>query len=485
MALPTSGALTFANIQTEFGGSNPISLSEYYAGGAYVPSGTSGTNGAVPTSGAISIWHFYGTSAETNWIAVLNRDTNMPTVGWSVAVDKSGSVILGAGANATWASENYPLLVKISPTGSVSWSITDNNLASRAQSFAFDSSNNIYAGYVANGAYSEASFFKLNGASPTSVLWSKKLNITNYNYAHINIDSSDTVYVAGSYYDNDISSGVVYLHKFNAAGTHLLGKRGWLSETVTCNEASIDGSSNVFYTGQSIYYDDWYEEYLPCGFLSKINSSGVHQWSKYLENGGFGYSLFAVKATSAGNAYFGGDTMGTAVLLKANSAGTFIWKSAVSIGSSAASCEDLAVDASENAYMLLRYAENSIQKYAVIKYNSSGTVVWQRSIALNTNAVSFNLYGITVNNSGGSFIVTGFAEPSQLKAVVLKLPTDGSKTGNYTVGGVTFVYAAASATFTTPTETQGTFGMGIADIVPTAASRSFSSTTVTNSALTV
>lgn len=62
MALPSSGPLTLADIQTEFGGSNPISLSEYYAGGAYVPSGTTGTYGAVPTSGTISIRNFYGTS---------------------------------------------------------------------------------------------------------------------------------------------------------------------------------------------------------------------------------------------------------------------------------------------------------------------------------------------------------------------------------------------------------------------------------------
>jgi hypothetical protein len=62
MALPTSGPLTLADIQTEFGGSNPISLSEYYAGGGLVPSGTTGTNGAVPSSGTISISNFYGTS---------------------------------------------------------------------------------------------------------------------------------------------------------------------------------------------------------------------------------------------------------------------------------------------------------------------------------------------------------------------------------------------------------------------------------------
>lgn len=62
MPLPSSGPLSLDDIQTEFGGTNPISLDEYYAGGANVPAGTTGTFGAVPSSGTISIQNFYGTS---------------------------------------------------------------------------------------------------------------------------------------------------------------------------------------------------------------------------------------------------------------------------------------------------------------------------------------------------------------------------------------------------------------------------------------
>lgn len=62
MTLPSSGPLTLANIQTEFGGTNPIGLNEYYAGGGLVPSGASGTYGAVPSSGQISVRNFYGTA---------------------------------------------------------------------------------------------------------------------------------------------------------------------------------------------------------------------------------------------------------------------------------------------------------------------------------------------------------------------------------------------------------------------------------------
>ena len=55
MALPTSGAISWSAIQTEHGGSNPISLSEYY--GKYNVSNTQS-----PTSGAIDGSDLYGTS---------------------------------------------------------------------------------------------------------------------------------------------------------------------------------------------------------------------------------------------------------------------------------------------------------------------------------------------------------------------------------------------------------------------------------------
>ena len=65
MTIPASGPVTFTDIQTEFGGTNPIALNEYYAGGGLVPAGTTGTYGAVPSSGQISVQNFYGTTAYT------------------------------------------------------------------------------------------------------------------------------------------------------------------------------------------------------------------------------------------------------------------------------------------------------------------------------------------------------------------------------------------------------------------------------------
>lgn len=63
MALPASGTITAQMIENEFGGAHPISLNEYYRGGARVPN--TPTNASVPTSGTISYNDFHGASALT------------------------------------------------------------------------------------------------------------------------------------------------------------------------------------------------------------------------------------------------------------------------------------------------------------------------------------------------------------------------------------------------------------------------------------
>lgn len=61
MTLPASGLITLTDIETEFGGSPPTSLGEYYAGGLYVNADLS----AIPSSGAINMAAFYGAR---NWL---------------------------------------------------------------------------------------------------------------------------------------------------------------------------------------------------------------------------------------------------------------------------------------------------------------------------------------------------------------------------------------------------------------------------------
>ena len=73
MTIPT-GQTSFSDIQTEMGGSNPISLSEYYTGGGLTKSNIGGfaPNG-IPTSGTISVEDFRGAENTSEvWQTVAN-----------------------------------------------------------------------------------------------------------------------------------------------------------------------------------------------------------------------------------------------------------------------------------------------------------------------------------------------------------------------------------------------------------------------------
>tara|TARA_R110001592_G_scaffold79210_1_gene237235 strand:- start:132 stop:659 length:528 start_codon:yes stop_codon:yes gene_type:complete len=69
MAVTSSAPISITDLVTEFGGSTPHALTEYYRGGSLVPNTT--TNASVPTSGAISLTDFFGSSSVTNWTTVV------------------------------------------------------------------------------------------------------------------------------------------------------------------------------------------------------------------------------------------------------------------------------------------------------------------------------------------------------------------------------------------------------------------------------
>ena len=62
MTLPT-GTITMNDIRTEYGLSGALALGSLYAGGSIIAAGAGWYNGAIPSSGAISLNNFRGHSA--------------------------------------------------------------------------------------------------------------------------------------------------------------------------------------------------------------------------------------------------------------------------------------------------------------------------------------------------------------------------------------------------------------------------------------
>ena len=72
MTIPTSN-VSFSKLQSEFGGANPISLSEFYRNGGAVDGDDYAPN--VPTSGTISLSQFKGAYDYTYvWVDPCTND---------------------------------------------------------------------------------------------------------------------------------------------------------------------------------------------------------------------------------------------------------------------------------------------------------------------------------------------------------------------------------------------------------------------------
>jgi len=96
-------------IQTEFGGGNPIGLAEYYRNGAYVTA----NNTSVPTSGAISLSNFYGAVKEFSFTISSNQaNANLRTLAVAAGWDQSAPVVatIGSGVFISSNSTGTPAL---------------------------------------------------------------------------------------------------------------------------------------------------------------------------------------------------------------------------------------------------------------------------------------------------------------------------------------------------------------------------------------
>ena len=108
MALQSSGAISFANIQTEFGGSNPISLNEYYQAGTYVSEHSS----TVPTSGTIDLADFYGTEKAVRIVISANTTnynilTAATAAGYSNSTAQPIVIIVNSGVEVSGTTNNH------------------------------------------------------------------------------------------------------------------------------------------------------------------------------------------------------------------------------------------------------------------------------------------------------------------------------------------------------------------------------------------
>ena len=494
MTTPSSGAISFQDLATEFGDSSPYSLSEYYAGGGLVPAGTSGTNGSVPSSGAISMQSLYGISNIRYFARAFSIDTVHATYNAAsvYASELSGTDLWTAGAyEPDYASPNRTVYVSKIATGNGSLTLqkyltisgqsmisaglmslqcdSSGNLYSTINDFPVvlykaDSSLNIQWAYALPQIYASTNSFKLASsgnmyiggsdsatitkamimkvASNLTVSWVRTFvtgSSPSYSVDNIAIDSSENVYAVGAGYNSSTGGSVVsFLIKYNTSGTLQWQRKLTMTSPneITLSEIALASSGNVYVAGRA------YNQTTNIGkiFVAKYNSSGTLQWQKYLSDA---------------------SASGITLMLEGY----------------------IAVDSSENIYVASQYESTSGRYLILIKVDSSGNLLWQRNITTSSpytpnpsaSEMSISILGSDILLSFYMGAATGGA--STPAAWTLKLPNDGSKTGTGVFSGT-----MASGNTVTLDYTAGSWTWGAGAV--TDAAGAFTYTTVTPGTLT-
>ena len=98
MALQATGPISFSQVQTEFGGVNPIYFSEYYKDGLYVPSTIGSEPGAwgswTTSTGYLYNMHNILNTGVNYWIIYANGSGT--AVGTDLQLDSNNMVVVGS-----------------------------------------------------------------------------------------------------------------------------------------------------------------------------------------------------------------------------------------------------------------------------------------------------------------------------------------------------------------------------------------------------
>ena len=145
------------------------------------------------------------------------------------------------------------------------------------------------------------------------------------------------------------------------------------------------------------------------------------------------------------------------------------WLSTLGGGSNEAG-NSVAIDSLGNLYVF-GYTNSTGaggNDFLLAKYNSSGTIQWQRVLG---GAGSEYGYSVAIDSAGNVYVFgyTNSTGAGGNDFLLAKLPNDGSLTGTYVLDGVDMVYATSTLTGATSTLTASTSTLTAATSTLTAA----------------
>ena len=254
------------------------------------------------------------------------------------------------------------------------------------------------------------------------IIWSKFSDVSSIGLGGIGMDNNGYIYTAGT--------PGLRLFKFDKSGENLIWQRNLFYDVSGCwsygSDVSVAGDGSVYVCGG---------HELPVSLstandamLVKYNSSGTLQWQRrmyykpYQSQDSSEYAT-SVAAAHDGSVYVCSSQSLNGVLIKYNSSGTIQWQRFV------VKCRPACVIVSSDGYIYTTYTDTD---YCTIitKYNSSGTLQWLRRL-YNCPGASYGRASITEGPDGFLYVCCSTNVPGIL---IAKFNSSGTLQWQRTLG---------------------------------------------------
>lgn len=352
--------------------------------------------------------------ATQDWALRYNGSGNNTDIPNAMVVDGAGNVYVTGHSIQTGTSYDY-VTIKYNSSGAWQWGKSHNgtgNAEDWARAIAVDGAGNVYVTGGSGGSGTFNDYFTIKYNNDGEWQWGQVYNGPGNGddeATSIAVDGSGNVYVTGQ----SMGDGTLYDYatvKYDSNGTEQWVQRyhGTGDGRDMARAIAVDGSGNVIVTGQSTGSGtglDW--------VTIKYSTSGIWLWGQeYNGSGNSDDDALAIAVDGSGNVYVTGDSWESSgagsdyATIKYNSVGEGQWLQTYNgpPGTGLDYAFAIALDDSANVYVTGNSSGSGTGRdYATIKYNTSGFEKWVARYNGPANTFDY-AYAIAVDNSGNSYV---------------------------------------------------------------------------------
>ena len=397
------------------------------------------------------------------WAGKFSNISNVTQVYLNnLKVDSSGNAII---ANAFFDGSVYSMgALKVSSAGSLTgqfyYPLSGGSTNIYGRGLALDSSNNIFMPGYTPGTNLNEYVYKVD-SSFTNVYSVKKATSSVYSVVNdgaATVDSSNNLYIVGGTNDG---SGV--FQKLNSSGANVATQQ--ITSTTGAGTNSAGVTNIVVTSGGNTYMCGTFYGTDATGLAGETGWIGQWNWGTtsftwinryyayYFCSCSFfdSFSLNGLAVSANGNVITAGvgytdyGAKQGGVVISFTSSGTVNWSRKLT-STYAVTLNGVATDSSNNIYVSGQvFLTSSRSATFIAKYNSSGTIQWQRTISQSSFSVNA-VTAVQLDATQDCLYMLMRCQAATPYYVMLHIPTDGSHTGNFTFSPETFSYSASSLT---------------------------------------